>query len=177
MAKTNHAVVVDASVAKAAGDASEHPVSTQCREALLAIKATKLSFITGGLLRDEWKKHQSGFARTWLLSMIARGRFVCLTDLDPNPQLRDAIAKNAGSQNSAAAMDKDAHLLEIALLSSRRVVALDEVVRGLFRALCAHHIPIESVMWANPVVPADETVKWLLAGAPGVKNLTLGHKA
>jgi hypothetical protein len=72
-------------------------------------------------------------------------------------------------------MAKDAHLLEIALGSDRRVLALDEVVRGLFRSLAEYHHPIKQVMWANPVLPQDATITWINSGTPLVSSLLLKH--
>ena len=174
MKKRVKKIVIDASVARAAGNTSLHPASKGCREALLSIDASKLVVIIGGNLKEEWNKHQSKFSKSWLISVIARGRFFPINPLPQCHQLRACISKTASDEKSETAMNKDVHLLELALCSDHIVLALDEVVRTHFKALSAHHTPLKFVMWANPSQQIDNVPIWLKKGAPNNKYLMLG---
>lgn len=174
MPKAKPQIVVDASVARAAGDASMHPVSKNCRESLQAISNSKIDIVTCSLLISEWKNHQSNYSRLWLISMIARGRFKCLSNDLTNHGLRESINTHAKTENCANAMEKDAHLIEIALQTGRRVIALDETVRNLYKSLSKHHPPIKTVLWANPVIDEDSTTEWISTGCPSISRLQLG---
>lgn len=176
MPKNKRRITIDASVARAAGDVSMHPISKGCRDALRCIAATSLEVATCSTLIAEWRKHQSNFSRAWMLSMVARGRFTCL---EPEPRdeiLRDKIEAHAATERCAQSMIKDAHLLEVALNSDKRIIALDEVVRSLFKEFSQHHHPIKQVLWANPTIPEDSTLEWIKNHCPTLKNLKIGHQ-
>ena len=175
MKKMKHQIVIDASVARAAGDASMHPTSRSCRETLQAFTKTELMIATCSSLVAEWRQHQSSFSRLWLLSMIAKGRFHCLSPLPHDKDLRESIAAYAGSDTEEDAMSKDVHLLELALQTGKRVVALDETARALFKGLSQNHHQIKGVHWANPVIQADSTLEWISSGSPDMQKLMLGH--
>lgn len=63
-------------------------------------------------------------------------------------------------------MLKDAHLIELALASDRRVVSLDDTVRGLFSRAAATIKLLSAVCWVNPVDPNEKASAWLDASAP-----------
>jgi predicted nucleic acid-binding protein len=169
-------IVIDASVARAAGDVSMHPVSKNCRETLQALSNSELDIATCSALASEWKKHQSNYSRLWLISMIARGRFNCLPVEPINHDFRKCIGDNAETEKCADTMEKDAHLVEIALQTGKRIIALDETVRNLYKSLSRHHPPIRPVLWANPTIDDDLTVEWISGGCPSIARLKLGKK-
>ncbi len=55
-------LVVDASIASAAGDVSTHPTSRRCRDFLLAIREICHQIVMTAPIQQEWDKHQS---RAW----------------------------------------------------------------------------------------------------------------
>lgn len=168
-------IVIDASIARAAGDASMHPVSKNCREILQAIDNGKIIIITANELTEEWKKHQSRYFKTWLVSMVAKRRFEYISESIRDDIFRTCITSNAENQKCADAMEKDAHLIEIALQAGKRVVALDEIVRALFKEMSNHHHPVKEIMWANPTQENDSTHEWALKGAPIEKSRKFGY--
>lgn len=175
MPRANPLIVVDASVARAAGDTSMHPTSKNCRETLQAVTSSEINIATCSALVSEWKKHQSNYSRLWLVSMIARGRFKCLSPDPLNNALRECINDHAKTDKCADAMEKDAHLIEIALQTGKRIIALDETVRNLYKNLSLHHPPIKNVLWANPVIDEDSTIEWVSNGCPSISRLKLGN--
>src|SRR5437660_6190664 len=73
MAKASRRLVVDASVARAAGgEGATHPLSRQCRDCLLAMLHICHRIVMTAEIGAEWKRHRSRFAMTWLTSMEAR---------------------------------------------------------------------------------------------------------
>lgn len=69
-------LVVDASVAQAAGGkGARSDVSKSCRDTLQAILDICHRLVLTKEMRREWNKHQSSFARTWRVSMVARKKF------------------------------------------------------------------------------------------------------
>jgi hypothetical protein len=71
-------LVVDASIARAAGDVSTHPTSRRCCDFLLAVREICHQIVMIAPIQHEWDKHQSRFARTWRLSMLAKKKLKIL---------------------------------------------------------------------------------------------------
>ena len=175
MAKVASVVlVIDCSIAHAAGpDGAEHPTAKHCRDFLLAVLQICHRIGMSPAVADEWKRHRSGFAREWLVSMHARKKVV-LIDADEDTKLREALLTSATADKSRQAMLKDAHLLEAALRSDKRIAALDETVRRLFGGLAKTHKPIRPVCWVNPDTEFDDILEWLEAGALADTTKQLG---
>ncbi len=175
MAKIASAVlVIDCSIAHAAGpEDATHPTSKHCRDFLLAVLRICHRIGMSAAVADEWKRHRSGFARQWLVSMHARRKVVPI-EAEEDQLLREALVDHAASDKSRDAMLKDAHLLEAAAHSDRRIVALDETVRRLFTETARKHKPIRTICWVNPDIEFDATIPWLEAGAPHDNARQLG---
>ena len=65
-------LVIDASIAMAAGERSMHPTSRNCREFLQAVLAVCHRMVLTKPIQEEWNEHQSAFARRWRTAMMAR---------------------------------------------------------------------------------------------------------
>jgi hypothetical protein len=175
--KGSRRLIIDASVAHAAGAAdATHQGAKNCRDFLQAV----LSICHGAVflrpLDREWKTHASGFARTWQVAMERRQK---LHWIEPptDEELRGTIAEFAASGEDRAAMEKDAFLLEAALVTADRMVAsLDETARALFRALAGKLPRIGKVVWINPGSEDDSAVAWLKSGAKPAPARRLGHR-
>jgi hypothetical protein len=166
--------VIDASIARAAGR-TEHPTSRNARQALLAILEHGHAFGAASPLREEWKRHASQFARTWLTSMHARRR---VHSLDRPPlgslrqKLREAIP-DVGDDREA--LDKDCHLVEAAVAFDRLILSLDERARALFHAAALRVGELRSIGWVNTNQKTPDPVPWLEAGAPPHLTRKLGQ--
>jgi hypothetical protein len=176
-AKRGRRLVVDASVAGAAGGkTATAPTSKLCRDFLLTLQQkTDCCVAMPGQLRDEWERHRSLFARTWLTAMASRRR-VDFGDVPLKNKMRRAIVRVAATKPAeVAALEKDFHLIEAALDNDRTVVSLDETVRKLFKAAAQSVAAIKKVVWVNPVEPAEDAVEWLRGGAKAEAVRMLGH--
>jgi hypothetical protein len=181
MTVKSSAIVVDASIARAAGE-TEHPISRRSREFLEAVRAGPLFLVMGDELLAEWKRHRSLFARRWLTAMHARKRVTRLEAI-ADPPLRQGLhacaRRRAGTETEAdawsAAMLKDCHLIEASVAADKAPVAAhDEKVRSHFHA-CASAVPVlRDLVWVNPTKQAEQPLEWLAAGAPRDHSRMLG---
>lgn len=169
-----YAIVVDASVARAAGESGK-PEPEACRLALLAIKNNNHRLAMSQQIRDEWMRARSGrlvpyaslFALQWLTDMQRAGR-VQMVKLARSSQLRrrclNALAHNPHTQNLVSAIAKDFHLIETALKTDQRVLSLDQKIVGHLAHLKNTTGAICAVMWVHPVI--HRASNWLDHGAP-----------
>ena len=158
-------LVIDCSIAHAAGpDGAKHPTAKHCRDFLDAVRRICHRIGMSPSVADEWKRHRSGWARQWLVSMYARKKVVPI-DADEDAKLRKASVASGQSEAAREAMLKDAHLLEAAVQSDRRIAALDDRVRRLFAVSAQTHKPIQAICWVNPDTEFDATIEWLEDGA------------
>lgn len=169
--KSKRRIVIDASVARAAGDVSSHPLSTACRETLIA--AEGLSTVFCPRMSIEWAKHESSFSRTWRVKMIQQGKVNFLKTDQEIEAFLAYIASTMAEEGAKSAMNKDAHLVSASIMNDKIVLALDEKVRTLFSKFCSDYKPAAKVLWANPGKPADGTIGWLRGGAKRVEARSL----
>lgn len=175
-AKVSRALIIDASVARSAGgEEATYPTSKNCRDFLKMCLTLSHRVVMSTPINDEWNKHRSAFARTWLVSMVARKR-VLRVEIPEDAELRQAVQRVAASQKDCDAMLKDCHLLEAAVATERTVVALDEIVRALFRSSCQVIGEIRSVVWVNPDKEEEQPIPWLEEGADPEKHRQLGFQ-
>ncbi len=177
-AKRARRLVVDASVAGAAGAATATaPVSTLCRDFLKTLREeTRCRVVMPPELKDEWEEHTSRFARRWLTAMTSQGR-VIFDDVPASVRMRREIERAAAkNQREAAALRKDFHLIEAAIATDRNVVSLDEIVRRLFKTSAQSVVAIKKVVWVNPANTAERPLTWLRDGAKAEHVRMLGYK-
>ncbi len=161
MATVSRRLVIDASVASAAG-LSMSPDSRRCREFLQVVLRISHRATMTPLLRDEWKRHQSLFARAWLAEMASKAKVENMADV-PNEQLR---AQAPGTRSA----QKDLHLVEEALATDKIVISLDDLARTELSVRAA-----AEVMWVHPVDEGGRVIYWLNKGAEPVDEWKLGQ--
>lgn len=165
-------LVIDASVAQAAGEYSQHPDSANARGFLVGVLKDQHKIGMTAAMQEEWNKHQSAFSQKWRSGMVARRLFVNKA-VGEDSLLRDAIDslvmpdKDAATQRKhKTAMLKDCHLLEAAYAFDRRVFSADDIVRNHFRHAAAHIPTLRSVLWGNPIKEPEQVRAWLEDGLP-----------
>jgi len=167
-------VVIDANVARASGGVeATHLVARASRDALRALLDGGGTLFLGEDGWGEWRKHMSPFARKWLVRMHGRKRVERKSTL-PHKATRRAAARALAPADRAAVI-KDAHLVDAAFASDRRVVSLDETTRNLLCVLAAVTQDLRSLYWVSPVTP--RCVPWLEAGAPDDPGLRIAPRA
>lgn len=156
-------IVVDTNVAFSAS-ASVHPTSEACRAVLETMLDQQHRVVLSATQYQEWQKHQSGFAKIWLATMLRKKLFVVLRP-EPDGGLHARIHQLPCTTNVKAEMLKDVHLLENALATDHAVVSQETNVLALFTL---HAQPLQiprPVAWVNPVENKATCVSWLKAGA------------
>lgn len=175
-AKISRRLVIDASVARSSGgEDATFPTSKRCRDFLKAVLDICHRIVLTPEIQAEWHKHQSNFARRWLVSMFARKKVEQVASVT-DQNLRDKINAVAENEKACAAMLKDVHLLEAALATDETVVTLDEIVRELFAKASRSVGEIKYVVWVNPDKDDEESLRWLENGAKAEKKRKLGER-
>ena len=163
-------IVVDTSVARAAGDSGDRTAQA-CLNSLEAIleKPSYLAAFNQSLLREWFKeiedrrgrkrRYASSSASEWFLKM--RRRLVVL------PERKDFINQcmQAGASLAAAsAIRKDLHLVDLAIQADHRVLSTDKKIVGHLRHLGKHVPEVCPILWVHPV--DHKAPDWLDQGAP-----------
>ena len=121
---------------------------------------------------EEWKKHESKFARAWRIGMIARRKLVDLGDVS-DVDIMDEFDDLAVSQKDRAAMKKDALLITAALVADGLVASSDDTVRKLFSQACKNIARLGPVIWVNPATDYEAVSQWMRRGAKNSRGLRL----
>jgi hypothetical protein len=159
-------LVLDASLARAAGGYQTiSPRGRLCREFLMSVRGICHRLAWGPRLREEWTRHRSVFATTWLTSMQNLRKLRTVAD-SPGSELLSQFVAGVSDRSLQAIIEKDAHLLVAALESDRRIASLDDTVRGHLASLSVRDAQLGTLCWVNPCVETEQAVKWLESGAP-----------
>ncbi len=158
-------LVIDACVASAAGGPDAvHPVSTSCRDSLIAVYDDRHRMVMSPDIKKEWDILRSKFARSWRLSMFRRN---LVKSVDP-PAMEDtwnSVARTISDPTKKAAAKKDFHLIRAAIETDRVVISLDEKSRQLFASASSTVSSLGKIVWANPSVAKEKVVSWIKGGA------------
>jgi hypothetical protein len=132
---------------------------------LVAIRKDGHRVVWSDAIKKEWKTHASHLAQRWRRAMAERGQTVELGNHAVDERLRLAIRAQAHNSGEEGAMLKDAHLLEAARATDRRVISLEERCARHFARLARAHGVIGDIMWVNPMHGDPDGMAWLKAGA------------
>ncbi|HKV39172.1 MAG TPA: hypothetical protein VJX67_08160 [Blastocatellia bacterium] len=163
MATPSRRLVVDASVASAAGR-TQHPTSFRSREFLGEVLKISHCAVMTATLAGEWDKHQSLYAARWRADMRSRNKIVDLIALQ-NDDVRRQV-------QISKAIEKDLHLIEAALATDKIVISLDDRAQA---GLCVD--ATKEVVWVNAVAEGGHAIYWLRDGAPPKNEWKLGYHA
>ena len=171
---TSVRIVVDASVARAAGgEDAIYPVSKQCRDILSAILNICHHVVMTTNIYSEWKQHQSTFSRKWHFQMLGRKKvdisgdvgdellFSNIDDLD----FDDAIK---------TIMKKDLLLIHAARATDRIIISLDKQARRHFAAAATDIPLLRDIVWMDPDEDFETLTKWLESPHMSVEQKMLG---
>lgn len=138
-------------------------MSSNCRAALGAMLTYCHRVAINGEIKREWDEHQSRWAMKWRAGMVARKKLVVLED--PGPDLERAIDGLGVSEATGRAMKKDAHLVDAALKTDRRILSRDSTARRLYASASGTLNDTRDVHW---VMPEDrfDVIEWINNGAP-----------
>ncbi len=159
-------LVIDADVARASGsETATHPRAERCRDFLNAVLSLSHRIVMTEKINNEWKNHQSRFARRWRVSMDARKKIDRINPPE-DENLQTKVTTTTHDADEIDFMEKDFHLLQAALATDQTVISLDETVRGLFKRASQQVGEIRNIIWVNPDQPGEEPILWLQNSAP-----------
>lgn len=160
-------LVIDADVARASGsETATHPRAEHCRDFLSEILSLSHRMVMTEQINNEWKNHQSRFARRWRVSMDARKKIERINPSE-DEELQTKITTTTNNENEIEALRKDFHLLQAALTTDQTIISLDETVRQLFKRASQQIGEIRDIIWVNPDrVTEEQPITWLQNGAP-----------
>jgi hypothetical protein len=140
-------LVVDASVAHSAGEA-ENPMSSCCRDALLAILTICHRIIMTEAIQEEWHRHTRAFSRKWLVSMYARKKVHRCEAVQLSHVDEACEGLSAAEQNG---LRRDLCLVEAACVGDGIVVTRDDAIQGIWHKCHDRFGLAKPIAWVNPV--------------------------
>lgn len=165
-ARDSKRLIIDADVARASGsETATHPRAEHCRDFLNAVLSLGYRIVMTERINNEWKNHQSRFARRWRVSMDARKKIVRVNPPE-GAELQNKVASTTNDEDEIEAIEKDFHLLQAALATDQTVISLDETIRHLFVRASQQVGEIRNIIWVNPDKVEEQPIAWLQNGAP-----------
>src|SRR5207245_884085 len=146
-----------------------HPTAKHCRDFLRSVLRVCHRMVMTCDISEEWKAHQSNFARGWRASMEAHKKVERCGSVANTP-LRTIVENVATHNQGRDVMRKDMHLIEAALATDQAIVSLDEEARSLFVRAAKSVGRLRNIAWVNPNRPDEEPIVWLEQGAKGEKK-------
>lgn len=156
MKKISDHIVIDADVARSSG-LTEHPISSSCRGLLNNVKDEGCDIVFCPKLFEEWREHSSGYARKWLVSMMASSRSKLLSDV---LQIDDEIENISIPNDLKKIAKKDCHLVSLALHMPAFVASRDDKARRAFVTSSNYLEKVKDVVWFNPVKSNEFFIKF-----------------
>jgi len=157
-------IVIDADIMRSAGK-TEHPHSSNARKVLEAIRDAGHRMVQCAPLKVEHDIHHSRYSSLWRTNMISRKQWIrweYTQDAELRVTLIAALPEEATGQQKAVL--KDAHLLEAAAATGKRIVSRDSTARNLFRCACpnlGHH---RNIQWGDLTSVPANVIQWVKDG-------------
>lgn len=140
--------VVDASILRASGAIdAQSDLARRCTEVLEKILKAGHRAALCDRLEEEWKKHASRRARLWWGTMLKRRRLVLHGDPKNNDLRRSLVSVQ--DQGVKSAIEKDLHLIELALAFDKLVVSLDAKLKAHLNQQAKLYRPARNLIWLN----------------------------
>lgn len=158
-------LVVDTDVFSAAsGKNATDPTPIQCRDFLQEILKTGHFVLVTDAVYAEWQRHSSPFADNSFTTMRQRGKVKRVRGEIVDHDLRDKIFAVI-QKHMIPIVTKDMHLIESARMADEIIASRDNV-RQHFHAAAIHIEELQSIVWVNPTVEAEDCIVWLRQSAP-----------
>jgi len=153
MAHYDNKHIVDADIARSAGS-SVHPVSKSSRELLEELMQGDNEVYFCRKLLQEWSKHNSVIAKTWLSSMVSRKK--AKITKDDHLALSKQIQINIQDEKTKSITTKDSHLIESAKKNGCIIYSNDNTARAAFSSIKKEISCIKEILWICPVDKIEE---------------------
>ena len=165
MSHPSYAIVIDTSVAQAAGT-TENLTSRNCRETLDKVQCGYQLALCKSLCIEWIKRRPEAKTRQWQL-YASRYAVGWLTRMQSQRKIRWINLSHEKEEVS-----EDRHLIDLALHTDHRVVSRDKRARGRFSKLARQVDELRTIFWLNP--DQMDVPDWLCRGAPEEDAYRLG---
>lgn len=158
-------IVIDADIMRSAGT-SENPHSGNARRALEAIWKAGHRIVQCRPIKEEYDRHQGRYASLWRTKMVSRKRWTYWNyaeDVALRHTLVAALPETAGTSQERA-VRKDAHLLEAAAATDKRIVSKDSKAKILFQHACPNLGMHRHIHWGDLTGAAKAVIEWIADG-------------
>ncbi|MGB8346448.1 MAG: hypothetical protein WCD86_16300 [Ktedonobacteraceae bacterium] len=176
MSKMSRRIVVDASVAKSAGNGT-HPTSRMCREFLLDMMNICHKIVISQEILTEWKNHASFFSVSWLAAMRGKRKVLMVHPEAGGSYVISVHEASKFTPKEIVAMEKDLLLILAALETDRLIASCDSTARDLFARASSQIYDIKNIIWVNPNDATSDCGDWLKSGARHESERCLGEQA
>lgn len=166
-------IVLDASVAKSCSDPAYSDEAAKCFLYLDELRSRELGLIVNEVLEAEWDKHGSRTFTKWRARMESRNRVKRVPE-KRSADYRAAVA-DVYDEGIRVALEKDFHLVELALLGRHPVASRDDKQRRYVRDLIPEYEALGAIQWMNPVTDL-EVDSWFERGCDSA-SFTLSEAA
>ena len=153
-------LVIDTSTARACGQNSES--ARRSRESLETIRQREFRVAMTEKLLDEWRRHRSSYARSWLNYLYGSKRIDSIEEVLETTRLSTAIASLPNKKEEVA--QKDRFLVDMAVQTDKRIISNDNEAGSVFCFLAKSVKAIQLVHWVNPLFEGSNN--WLINDAP-----------
>lgn len=155
----NLSIVIDADIARSSG-LSEHPISSGSRNLLDNVSTNGHKVVMCPLLMEEWRKHRSVYARTWLASMIAKRRVTFVKE--PDILAKSYLLEHIEDTSLREVALKDVHLVDAALKYDNLIASNDDRARNAFCGYSVNTGIWRNVAWINAISHGEFLKNYLL---------------
>jgi len=152
-------LVIDADIAHSTGK-SDHPVSSNCRNFLEAVRENGHKLIMTKEIRDEWNRHQSNYSTRWRALMVSRKQ-VNMIRIDENKKTESDLPNWGLTDKQEKIALKDCHLIDAALQSGKIVASGDNTARDVFSVASKKEKKLRTLIWVNPKDGKTELANWI----------------
>jgi hypothetical protein len=163
-AKRSRLIVIDANIAHAAGS-SQAPSSARSRGFLDSVLKICHRAVMTPAIRDEWRRHKSAYASTWLTQMTSRKKVIDVV-AGSDHKLGTAIRTTGFGDRQVEEVEKDRHLVEAALAADQIVCSLEVRAPAHFKRVAKRYGQLRNVSWVNVEEEHLILEQWLAKGAP-----------
>jgi len=180
--KFSKRLVIDKDVFCAAGykEDPENP-SYRCRSVLDAIfRICHRIVLTKDIYREYLKDirdHPATYGFEWLSNMRSKDKIYPVEQETISLlSLREEVLNLELSSTDEEEILDDIHLLEAALVTDKRIVSMDGVLRTCLLKTIKDIKAIGSIAWVDPHNEFDDCIDWLEAGAPLNRKMKIGYR-
>ena len=147
--KSSFRIVIDASVARSAGE-TDAVDSVNARRVLEEIRKICHRMVLTPYLEKEWETHRSRFAKAWQASMVSKRKVEVVPDPSDDDPLQQIPRLPVFSPKKAKAVRKDLHLLSAAFQTDRLILSQDESLKNDLRLAETASPQLKKLRWLNP---------------------------